>query len=227
MTSSTLEQDVARVCDFVKSRMADGARTIVGVAGPPASGKSTLAESVVQAFNRESSTPVPMAALLPMDGYHLDNRLLESRGLLARKGAPETFNSSGFCEAVKRLSSANRETFHPKFDRQMDLSIANSIAIHPETPLIVVEGNYLLLKSEPWSSLRDVFAATVFVSPPMEALKDRLQQRWIKHGLDPEAAMLRATGNDLPNAELVVRDSYEADLKLTQNYTKFGVRYAF
>lgn len=207
--------------------MQDGVRTIVGIAGPPASGKSTLAESVVQALNKDCRTAMPNAALLPMDGYHLDNRLLESRGLLARKGAPETFNAHGFCDAVKRLSSTNRETFHPKFDRQMDLSIAQSIVIHPDTSIVVVEGNYLLLETKPWTSLQDVFDATVFVCPSRDAILDRLKQRWIKHGLDSEAAMLRARGNDLPNAELVMRESREADMRLTQNYTEFGVRYAF
>lgn len=227
MTETSLEHDVGEVCDLVRNRMQDGARTIIGISGPPASGKSTLAESVVQRLNRESDREVSEAALLPMDGYHLDNRLLESRGLLARKGAPETFNAHGFCEAVKRLSSAKRETFHPKFDRQMDLSIAQSIVIHPDTPIVVVEGNYLLLRTEPWSSLRDVFDATVFVCPTHDEILDRLKQRWTKHGLDAEAAMVRARGNDLPNAELIMRESCEADMTLTQNYTEFGVRYAF
>ena len=217
MNKSSLERDVDLVCGLVKSKMREGARTIVGVAGPPASGKSTLAEAVVQSLNKNSDLPVSMAALLPMDGYHLDNCLLEPRGLLTRKGTPQTFDAYGFCEAVEKLSTAKREMFLPKFDRQMDLAIANSIAIHPETPVIVAEGNYLLLNDEPWLSLREVFAATIFVCPSMEDLRKRLQQRWIKHGLDPEAAMLRVTGNDLPNAELVVRESCEPDLLLSQN----------
>jgi pantothenate kinase len=227
MMATSMKQDVGAVCDLALARMREGVRSIIGIAGPPASGKSTLAESVVQRFNREKHGAVPTAVLLPMDGYHLDNRLLESRGLLARKGAPETFNSIGFCEAVKRLSVAERETFHPKFDRHMDLAIANSIAIHPATPVVIVEGNYLLLRTEPWSSLKEMFTATVFVCPSMEAIRDRLQQRWVKHGLDPEAASLRVRSNDLPNAEFVVRESREADLQLTQNYKEFGVRYAY
>lgn len=227
MNGSSLEHDVGLVCELVTDRMRSGARTVIGIAGPPASGKSTLAEIAVQELNRTNESSVPMAALLPMDGYHLDNRLLESKGLLARKGAPETFDAHGFCEAVKQLSTTEWETFHPKFDRQMDLAIANSIAIHPDTPVVVVEGNYLLLRSEPWSSLREEFAATVFVCPSMEDLLDRLQQRWIRHGLDPESAMLKATRNDLPNAELVIRESRQADLRLSQNYTEFGLRYAY
>lgn len=226
MSPTTLENDVQIVCDLANSKRVAGRRTIIGIAGPPASGKSTLAETVVQCLNTEEAE-APVAALLPMDGYHLDNRLLESRGLLARKGAPETFDANGFCDAIQELSSATRESFHPKFDRQMDLAIANSIAIHPHTPVVVVEGNYLFLNSEPWASLSDIFSATVFVSPTIEKLRDRLQQRWIKHGLDPAAAMQRATGNDLPNAELVLSESREADVLLNQNYAEFGVRYAY
>lgn len=227
MTDSGLEQDVGLVCDLIERKKEQGRRTIIGIGGPPASGKSTLAEAVVQTLNKGVEGISAKASLLPMDGYHLDNRLLESRGLLTRKGAPETFNSEGFCETVEGLVYSRRETFHPKFDRQMDLAIANSIAIHPETPVVVVEGNYLLLKSDPWISLREVFSATVFVCPPLSALRDRLQQRWIEHGLDPEAATLKATGNDIPNAETVMRESYEADLRLSQNYTEFGLRYAY
>ncbi|MDJ0832774.1 MAG: uridine kinase [Gammaproteobacteria bacterium] len=216
MNTNTLEQDVNLVCALIETRAQAGIRSIIGIAGPPASGKSTLAEAVVQQLNQESDSPVPRATLLPMDGYHLDNRILEARGLLPRKGAPETFDAYGFCAAVKLLAVTRREIYLPEFDRQLDLAIANSIVIHPETPVIVVEGNYLLLKTEPWSSLLDVFMATVFVSPSIESLRERLQQRWIDHGHDPQAAMLRATENDLVNAELILRDSGKADLTLTQ-----------
>ena len=227
MSSNTLQQDVERVCELALAKSQGGVRAIIGIAGPPASGKSTLAEAVVQHLNKDDESSIPTASLLPMDGYHLDNHLLESRGLLARKGAPETFNAHGFCEAVKRLPAAKRETFHPRFDRQLDLAIANSISIHQDTRIVIVEGNYLLLKTDPWSSLIDVFAATVFVCPPIDILRDRLEQRWIDHGLDPESAMSRATNNDLVNAELIIRESSKADIELTQDYKEFGVRYTF
>ncbi len=222
-----IDQDAKRVCDLIFSRRQVGVRTIVAIAGPPASGKSTLAETVVQSLNAQQSSAVPLATLVPMDGYHLDNRVLETRGLLARKGAPETFDAVGFCTAIRGLQSAQHESFHPKFDRQMDLAIANTIAVHPETQTVVVEGNYLLMNSDPWRTLADVYAATVFVSPTLEELKNRLQHRWIKHGFDPQTALQRAKTNDLPNAEHVIRDSRKADLTLNQNYTEFGMRYAF
>ena len=217
-----IEQDAKQVCDLISSRRQVGVRTIVAIAGPPASGKSTLAEAVVQSLNAQQSSAVPLATLVPMDGYHLDNRVLEARGLRAKKGAPETFDAVGFCKAIRALQSARDESFLPMFDRQMDLAIANAIAVHPETPIVVVEGNYLLMKSDPWRTLEDVFAATVFVSPTLEERESRLEQRWIKHGFDPETALQRAKTNDLPNAEHVIRYSRKADLTLRQDYTKFG-----
>lgn len=222
-----IEDDTKRVCDLIKTRIRKGGRTIVAIAGPPASGKSTVAEAVVRKLNADNPSQVPHAALLPMDGYHLDNRLLEARGLLSRKGAPESFDAIGFCKAVRDLVSAEHERYHPKFDRQMDLAIANAIPIHPETPVIIAEGNYLLLNQDPWASLQEIYAATVFVSPTMDDLVKRLKQRWISHGFDQESAMARTTRNDLPNAELILKESRGADLFLNQNYTEFGVRYAF
>ena len=216
MNPAAWQTDARAVCDLVKQSSKGNSRAIIAIAGPPASGKSTLAETVVQLICSESDSAVPRASLLPMDGYHLDNHILKSRGLLARKGAPETFDADGFCSDVKRLSSARRELYYPRFYREMDLAIANSIVIHPQTPVVVIEGNYLLLKSRPWSSLRSVFTTTVFLNPSLDVLRDRLMQRWKNHGLDPEAAKLRVFGNDLPNAELVLRESGEADLWLGQ-----------
>jgi len=215
---SNLDVDVQTVCAMVRARMVPHGRTIIAIAGPPASGKSTLAEAVVRELvsNVEQAEPrdVPLAVLLPMDGYHLDNRLLEAKGRLDRKGAPDTFDAAGFCASIRRLNERSYEAFFPMFDRNLDMSIAQAIAVHPDTPVVVVEGNYLLLNSEPWASLSDVYAATVFVSPPLTTLRARLIQRWTDYGLEPEAAIERAHSNDLPNAEYVLENSTEADLVL-------------
>lgn len=227
MATTSLEGDVKLVCGLIRKKLAgDGSRTLVGISGPPASGKSILAESVVHELNKNGTHEWPTAALLPMDGFHLDNRLLESRALLSKKGTPESFDARGFCEAVIRLKTELTETFFPKFDRQMDLSIANAIAIHPNTSIVIVEGNYLLLRSGEWSNLEGVFSTTVFVSPALDHLRQRLFDRWINYGLDPKAARHRAESNDMKNAQIVLRQSREADLYLNQNYSELGIHYA-
>ena len=216
MTASTLSQDVSHVCELVRSQMNGLSRLIVGIAGPPASGKSTLADAVVSHLNSADGAPAMTATLLPMDGYHLDNSLLRSRGLLARKGAPETFDAHGFCQAVSSLQSVRAEMFFPCFDRDRDIAIANAICVGPDVDVVVVEGNYLLLQRAPWNLLKGLFAVTVFLSPGLDILTERLQARWIDHGLDPETALRRVTQNDLPNAELVIAHSAPAEIVLNQ-----------
>jgi pantothenate kinase len=214
---TSFQADLEAVCALVRNRMSQHGRTVIGIAGPPASGKSKLAEAVVEKLNREGDLGnIPTAALIPMDGYHLDNVVLRARGLFDRKGAPETFDADGFCAAVHRLNNATKELFFPRFDRSLDLSIANAISIHPKTPIVIVEGNYLLFNSAPWSGLKDDFAASIFVAPTRGKLRERLLQRWIDHGLNPQAALLRASNNDLPNAERTLDESASADLVLRQ-----------
>lgn len=213
---TSFHDDVQKVCALAREKAPAKGRTVIGIAGPPASGKSTLAEAVVDSLNYNHHSSIPAAALVPMDGYHLDNEVLRSRGLLSRKGAPETFDAHGFCDAVRRLHDTSREVFFPRFDRKMDLSVAGAISVHPETPIVVVEGNYLLLNTCPWASLNKVVCASVFVSPSSDVLRARLVKRWIDHGLSATDALERANGNDLPNAELILANSLKADLVLQQ-----------
>ena len=111
----------------------------------------------------------------------------------------------------------NRESFHPVFDRDREIAIANAIAIHPDTPVIVVEGNYLLLNEAPWRSMHDVFSASVFVCPSLSVLQDRSVHRWIHYGYDADAALDKALSNDLPNAQRIIEGSAGADIVLRQN----------
>lgn len=190
----------------VRATDAQGSRRLIAIAGAPGSGKSTLAVDLVAALG-------PGAALVPMDGFHLDNRLLDARGLRARKGAPETFDGAGFVHMVRRLAS-EPEIIVPVFDRVRDIAIAGAQVVGPETETAVIEGNYLLLDAKPWSDLRPLFDLSVFLEVSEEELEERLIRRWRNHGHDAEAARARALGNDLPNARTVARQSVAADLTL-------------
>ena len=192
----------------VMARLGAGGRLIVAIAGAPGSGKSTLAEALVDQLNQGQ----PGVALnMPMDGYHMDNAVLSARGLLARKGAPETFDVAALGRDLALVRDC-APVLVPVFDRSLDLSRAFAREIAPDVPVVVIEGNYLLLRADPWAGLAGMFDVTVFVQVPEAELERRLIQRWLDHGHTPNAARARAMGNDIPNARLVVAGSAPADV---------------
>lgn len=214
MQESYLQQDVQSVLKLINTLPDQNIRRIIAIAGPPGAGKSTLADAVVSAINSGSNNDPPLAVLVPMDGYHLDNEVLQERGLVSRKGAPHTFDVQSFSRDLQQLAVAGEEMFFPGFDRQRDMTIADAIVVDENTGTVVVEGNYLLLNSQPWSELRQLFACTVLIRPLLATLESRLLRRWLDLGLDPVSARQKVDRNDLPNARLVLTQSQAADLIL-------------
>ena len=199
---------IDRLCDAIRASARGRARVVVGIAGPPASGKSTLAEAVTAALVAAGEA----AILLPMDGFHLDNSELEPRGLLPVKGAPETFDAEGFVALVQAASAAGAALSYPTFDRSRDCTVPGGGHIDADSRIIVAEGNYLLLDRPPWNRLAGIFALSVLLRESEETLTARLIDRWTGHGFDRAGALAKAEGNDLPNARTVLRHSAGADL---------------
>ncbi len=200
--------NVQSLRDEILKRAASAGRFIVAIAGPPGAGKSTLSDALAEAI-AESGESV---AVLPMDGFHMDNAVLIEKGLLPRKGAPETFDVRAFLSTLAAVRANDGEVLVPVFDRTRELAIASARAIAPETRIVLVEGNYLLLDEVPWSRLDGAFDYSIFVDPGIEVLERRLLQRWYDHGYDEETARKKAFGNDIPNARRVVGSRRASDL---------------
>lgn len=196
-------------------------RLIVAIAGPPGSGKSTLADRLCKDLNSRSAAAP--ATIVPMDGFHLDNALLERRGLLARKGAPETFDCAGYRHVLERIRQNDDVVAIPVFDRDMDVARAGAAIVRAEHKVILTEGNYLLLKRPPWAGLHGLFDLTIFLNVDMAILENRLVKRWLDYGLDEQAARQRAVSNDVPNARLVIDHSCAADLNLSPDDGGFQI----
>jgi pantothenate kinase len=184
-------------------------RLMVAIAGPPGSGKSVLSAALAAALDRLRPGA---ASVMPMDGYHYDNAVLEPRGLLARKGAPETFDVDGFAGDLGRIRRAERDVAVPVFDRGLDLARAGARIIPRDLPIVLVEGNYLLLRNPGWCELKPLFDRTLMLEVAEAELERRLVRRWLAYGLAPDAARARALGNDIPNARRVIADSAPADV---------------
>jgi len=202
-----LTGDVEALAATIRAAATGPARFVFAIAGPPGSGKSTLAEALVAAIERREPGS---AVLVPMDGFHLDNAVLAARGLLARKGAPETFDVAGYHAALGRIR-AGEEVAVPVFDRTLDLARAGAVVVGPGHRIVVTEGNYLLLDRPPWDRLADQFDRTLYVSVPEAELRARLVRRWLDHGLAAGVAESRAEANDLVNARLVAHLRRPAD----------------
>lgn len=183
-------------------------RLIVAISGPPGAGKSTVSEYLRDAINNDGAGP---AVVVPMDGFHLDNAILDERGLRSRKGSPPTFDCAGFAALLERLKNASEDIVIPAFDRSLDLARAGASIVRAEHQVLLVEGNYLLLDQEPWTHLTPFFDMSIFLDVPFAELERRLIQRWLDHGHTEDAARERALSNDIPNAELVVSTSRDAD----------------
>ena len=197
-------------------------RFIVGIAGPPASGKSTLAAALCDALNGGATAAAAapgeagdVAALAALDGFHYDDRVLNARGHRPRKGAPFTFDVEGYAAMLDRLADPAREAVAiPVFDRDLELSRAAAAVVEPHHRVVITEGNYLLLDDDRWRRVRDRLDFSVFLDVPAEELRRRLMDRWLGHGYPPAEAKEKTEANDLVNARLVASTSAEPDLRL-------------
>jgi pantothenate kinase len=183
-------------------------RFMVGIAGPPGSGKSTLAQKLKDSLVAQGET----AVVVPMDGFHFDDIILNARGHRPRKGAPYTYDVPGFEILLKRIKAREPDIAIPVFDRSMELSRAAADLVDGTTRFILVEGNYLLLNAAPWNRLKPLFDFTIFIKEPEVELERRLMQRWLDHGFDEAYARNWIASNDILNIRTVLNESAVADL---------------
>ncbi len=184
----------------------DSDRQLVAITGVPGCGKSTLATELARRLNAQGRKSI----VVPMDGFHLDNQILEARGLKPRKGAPETFDAPGFLRLIRALKSGG-EVFAPIFDRTRDLAIAGAVAVPETARVVIVEGNYLMFDEAPWSELAGLWDVSARLDVPMPELRARLIHRWLALNHSRAVATRRAEGNDIPNAQRVIDRALPCD----------------
>jgi pantothenate kinase len=200
--------DAKALAKDIKARAGHAKRFMIGVAGPPGSGKSTIASQLHDALKAEGETSV----VVPMDGYHFDDVVLNARGHRSRKGAHHTFDAPGFVHLIRRIKAREPDIAIPVFDRHMELSRAAADVIDGSTRFIIVEGLYLLLKRDPWTVLKSLFDLTVYLDVPKAELERRLTQRILAHGHDEAYARNWIASNDMLNADEVINNSAAADV---------------
>lgn len=192
-----------------RSLLGDAPRALLGITGVPGAGKTTLAEGLVAALNDGSPG---LAVHVPMDGYHLADRVLEAHGTRARKGAAETFDGWGYVELLRLLRSRpDHPVFAPGFDRDLEQPLAGAIEVPPTARLVVSEGNYLLLEQEPWSLVRGLVDEVWFCEADPARRMSALVDRHVQFGKTPEFARSWIDSVDEPNAARVAATRERAD----------------
>src|SRR3954453_17523052 len=194
-------EDEAGLVARARALLVPGQRRILGIAGPPGGGKSTVARLVVAALGTN-------ARLVPMDGFHLAQPELVRLGRRDRMGAPDTFDAAGYAALLQRLRGDGPGVYAPEFRREIEEPIAGAIAIAHDVPLVVTEGNYLLL----WPEIKPLLDEAWYVQTDEELRVQRLIQRHIEFGKTPEYARAWVMRSDERNAELVAATADAADV---------------
>lgn len=184
----------------------DGGRALLGIVGCPGAGKSTLSARLGRLLGDR-------AVIVPMDGFHLDNPVLETLGRRDRKGAIDTFDVAGFVSLLARLAAAEEAvTYAPRFDRSLETSVGSAIAVPREVPLVIVEGLYLLAREHGWERVRPLLDEVWYLEVPTEERIRRLVARRMRSGEDEATATDWVLGVDQNNAARVEGTREHADL---------------
>ena len=173
-------------------------RTIIGIVGKPGGGKSTLSKYLLKGMDPT------LVSVVPMDGFHLSNKVLKELGRSDRKGAQDTFDVKGFTTLIQRIKMDSAEPiYYPIFDRSIEESIAAQGVVYPSTRVVIVEGNYLMHDRDGWQEISPLLDQSWYAFLDEDVRISRLISRHIAFGKDPDSAKAWAKGSDQVNAELI------------------------
>lgn len=182
-------------------------RYLISITGSPGSGKSTFSDELSEYLSKNNYK----CKVVPMDGFHLDNKILESKNLLSRKGSYKTFDADGFLSLIKRLSK-KENVIAPIFNRELDISIAGAIELEKELDVLIIEGNYLLLNKPTWCNLKEYWDLSIMLDVDIKELEKRLCERWLHYGYTKDEALKKINDNDILNSKEIIKNSQKADI---------------
>lgn len=205
-TASATSLSLVDLAARSRALAAAGRRRLLGITGAPGAGKSTVCAALLNALGGD-------AVLVGMDGFHLANDELVRLGRRQRKGAPDTFDVDGYVALLRRLRGQSDDVVYaPRFDRGLEEAIGSAVAVRRTVPLVITEGNYLLLEDDGWQRVRSCLDEVWFLDTPADERVDRLVARRQLSGESTAAATSWVLGVDQVNAGRVETTADCADL---------------
>lgn len=185
-------------------------RIIIGIAGGPGSGKSTLAADVIGHLSDKIDGS---AARVPMDGFHMKQSKLEREELVAYKGAAQTFEAQEFVDLLAKLKTAKSAMSVPGYSRRIEDVVPDAYTISGNVPILIAEGNYLLLERPPWNEIGDILDLSFYIEVAPDIVRDRLLKRHAEHGLFTEERNREHIEKvDMVNYQAVAKSGPRADV---------------
>lgn len=210
--TSPLKDKIGRIVE--RSMRDSGSRFILGIAGTPGSGKTTMAANICDDLNEALGEG--FASYIPMDGFHLSNLQLEKQGILEDKGKPHTFDVEGFVSLLSRCKAPGQVVYAPGFSHTLSNPIAASICVPADCQIIVTEGNYLLFDGYGWSKVLPYLDETWFIDESNDILRSRLVSRQISKGKTAQEADAWFNIVDRGNIDMVRSTKNRADCLITK-----------
>ena len=205
---SVVAPEYAELAEQLRDANLRRGRVVVAVAGEPGAGKTTFVHRLAAELDRLGV----VAGVLPMDGFHLANAVLERLGRRQRKGAIDTFDADGYVHLLRRVRAGEPRTIYaPVFDHGGGEPVAGSLAVEPECAVVLTEGNYLLDPTEPWDQVRGLADHAWYVRVDDALRRERLVARHVASGKTAGEAVRWAAEVDEPNAERIRRTADRAD----------------
>jgi len=215
MVGQLVLRDLDAVLARARSVAERGGRRIIGIAGSPGAGKTTLAVMLVRTLNEASPDGRPWVSHVPMDGYHLADVELARLGRSDRKGAPDTFDADGYAALLERIRTAQETVYAPAFDREIEQPVAGAIPVPPECRLVVTEGNYLLVDEPGWRRARAALDEVWFCDLEDDGTRrQRLVERHVRFGKPRPQAEAWVSEVDEPNAVAIAATAPAADVRV-------------
>ena len=197
-------------------------RAILGIAGSPGAGKSTLVDVLLEGVRAVNGDD--WVAHIPMDGFHLADAQLDRIGARGRKGAPDTFDAAGYAHLLERVKAERDDPVYvPGFDRTLEQPLAAALVVLPSARLVVTEGNYLLLDHPHWALARRAMDAVWFVASEESERIERLVARHVEFGKTSEEARAWVATTDQRNSELVAHTAGKADRVIVNGTAGWGL----